>query len=164
MYESTSKELQQTKESLIFAEMAIKKLTAELRDKSTEVERYTKNSEKKDTIIRQLNFELEKLKQVELWESLHDSGLLGENFEYEERIRSLEREIEDLKIDNANLANKELVRLENILQQQKQKSLKADREKGYFEERWNVLEKQNQELKTRVENLQMGKCLYWFYI
>jgi hypothetical protein len=110
-------------------------------------------------LIKQLNYEVDKLKQVQVCENLHDSGLLGENFHNEERIRTLELEIEELKIENENYANNEMVRLEKTLQTQKERSIKTSKEKDYFEERCTMLEQQNEELKNRVDSLKQGMLI-----
>lgn len=159
LYESTREQLLAAKEKLISTDLSNTKLQAEVKDQKTEIKRLFKNVDKKDGLIKQLNFDLGKLKQVEICQSLHDSGLLGENFQYEERIKYLEQEIKELKIENDNYANQELIRLESILQEQKEESLKSTKEKNYYEERCAVLEKQNVELKNRIQNLELGMDL-----
>ena len=90
---------------------------------------------KKDGLIEQLNYEIEKLKKIEIQSSLQDNDGLDSNFHYEERIRVLNQEIEELKIENDNYANNEIVRLETLLQTQKSESLKTSQQMSYFEER-----------------------------
>lgn len=157
LYACAKEELQIIKDSLISTELELKKTKSEFEDQKSEIERLHKNMGKKDDLIKKLNFELDKLKQIEICESLHDSGLLGENFEYEQRIRQLEQQLEELKAENDNYANNEIVRLENMLQDHKEQAVKFNKEKSYFEERWNLLEKQNKELKNRIQALQLGK-------
>lgn len=144
------------KEKLISAEIQLKRSERDMEDYKLELERSNKSVHKKDNLIKQLNYEVDKLKQVQVWEELHDSGLLGENFHYEERVKMLEQEVEELKIENENYANNEIVRLENTLQTQKERTIKSRKEKDYFEERCAILEQQNKELKNRVDSLKQG--------
>ena len=51
--------------------------------------------------------------------------------EYEDKITILQAEIEELKIQNDNYANNEIIKLENILQSQAEQSLKEKKEKDY---------------------------------
>jgi chromosome segregation ATPase len=159
LYTSTKEELQMTKDTLISTEFQLKKIKSDLHDHKSEIERLNKNMDKKDDLIKNLNFQLDKLKQIEICESLHDSGLLGENFGNEQRIKQLEQQLDELKAENDNYANNEIVRLENMLEEHKEKSIKSDKEKSYFEERCNILEKQNKELKNRIQNLQLGSII-----
>lgn len=158
LYESTRAELKTTKESLNSTELAYKKLQTDCKAHLGEIDRLSKSLYKKDALIKQLNLNLEKVRHSEV-SSSHDSAILGDNFHYEERIRCLEQEIEDLKIENENYANNEIVRLEAALQQQKDQAAKHKQERGFFEERCALLEQQNSELKKRIENLKLGKVL-----
>jgi len=106
LYESTRDQLQQTKDVLMSCEINNKKLKADNRDFTMQLERLTITNGKKDKLIKKMNFDLEKMKQVEICHSLHDSGILGDNFQYEERIRELEEQLEELKLENEGYAGK----------------------------------------------------------
>ena len=161
LYEEGREELSKLKEELIAQEIQIKKLKTEADDNKKEVERLERSEERKDEVIRQMGTEIERIRIRDVWGDKLDSSVLGDAIEYEERIRALEIEIEDLKKENENYANHEIVKLENILQWQHEQSLKEKKEKDYYEERWNLLEKQNVELKNRVETLKIGIRKLW---
>ena len=81
------------------------------------------------------------------------------NIQYEQRLLVLEKENDELRDEINHYANNELVRLENILQTQQEESMKSLKEKEYYVERCELLEKQNKELKTRIDNNKIGKPL-----
>ena len=156
LYEKAREELTQAKEELYSAELTLKKSQTELNDKKKEVERLSKSEQKKNEIIQQLSIDLERFRMKEICGSSLNSSVLGDHFDYEDKIRTLENEVEELRRENDNYANNEIIKLENILQSQHEQSVKSKKEKDYYEERCNILEKQNIELKNRIETLKLG--------
>ena len=116
----------------------------------------TKSHNKQDELIKKLQYELSQLKKEEIRENFQDDNVLEVNLHYEETIQRLEEEIENLKVENDNYANNEMVKLENALNAQKTKADKNLKELGYYEERCNLLEKQNNKNKNRVHVLKQG--------
>ena len=155
LYEATREELSLTKEQLFTSQIEVKKLKSEISELRIDVERHEKNSDKKDSIISHLNMSMEKQNLDHIW-GPQVSSPLSLN-EYEDKITILQAEIEELKIQNDNYANNEIIKLENILQSQAEQSLKEKKEKDYYEERWSLLERQNFELKNKIENIKLGK-------
>lgn len=128
----------------------------ENKDLIFEIERMTKSHNKQDELIKKQQYELSQLKKEEIRETFQDNNVLEVNLHYEETIQRLEEEIENLKVENDNYANNEMVKLENALNAQKTEADKNLKELGYYEERCNLLEKQNNELKNRVHTLKQG--------
>ena len=160
LYEKAKEELFITKEALNKAEVALKSLKKEKEDNESEITRMKKSSNKLNSIIDHLNYQISKNKEKEIidtFEDLEDGEILDDNLHYQDKIRNLEEEIEELKIENENYANNEIIRLENALSAQKSETAKNLEEKGYFEERCMLLEKQNSELKNRIDALKQSK-------
>lgn len=125
LYEELREELAQVKDDLCSSELTLKKTWTELKDCKIELERVTKNGQKKDELIQKLNIDLERLHMKEIWGSSLNSSVLGDTFEYEERIKALESEVEELRKENDNYANNEIIKLENKLHSQNEQSAKS---------------------------------------
>ena len=176
LYENSRSELKSAKEGLINTEMEYKKYHALYTDQSMELQRVQKLLSKKDILINDLNLEIEKIKEsrdlnissmsADALASMpffyncfnhFDPNLDEVNMEYEERIKTLEDENYQLKQEVDHYANSELTRLENMLESQQEQSIKSQREKDYYVNRCGLLERQNKELKTRLDSNQIGR-------
>ena len=134
LYESLKEEHSNTIDLLTSAEVEIRKLKDEVNDIKADLERVQENNSKKDEMISQLRLDIEKCKLTQICGGQGENASLEEK-EYEDKVRMLQEEIEELRRQNENYANNEIVKLENILQTQNEQSQKEKKEKHYFEER-----------------------------